>query len=307
MERKTQNLFLFFEETDDEKDTSSKLVRLYMNRFVIDEEDQTEIIGAYNLSKANENKAKREHDKSLFEKLGSEIESFRPTGQNFMDHFLIGSSYYIKSSGSIVKNWIDEIYRSYHNEVKKYFREIESEISSSLCTEDELNRLEGRLDNNISIEPLLTILSGSQSNLLTAAQVKLAHQSESEFELINNDLEEYHQLIMTRTKELKIDDSKSLSFYKQLIDPDVEKLKSSLIMNRTYEIELNQQNWTTEKSLEALLPLLAKTDPGYQYLQCDCQRYSFSQPNECKGRIWKLIGSIRTSRQISKIKHMIWG
>ena len=55
MERKTQNLLIFFEEADDEKDISSKLVRLYMNRFVIDEEDQTEIIGVYNLAKAKAN------------------------------------------------------------------------------------------------------------------------------------------------------------------------------------------------------------------------------------------------------------
>ena len=55
MERKRQNLFLFFEENDDEKDISSSLVHLYMNRFVIAEEDQTEIIGVYNLAKPNEN------------------------------------------------------------------------------------------------------------------------------------------------------------------------------------------------------------------------------------------------------------
>ena len=55
MEQKTQHLILFFEENNDEKDISSSLVHLYMNQFVITEEDQTEIIGIYNLAKPNEN------------------------------------------------------------------------------------------------------------------------------------------------------------------------------------------------------------------------------------------------------------
>ena len=55
MERKRRNLFLFFEENDDEKDISSSLVHLYMNRFVIAEEDQIEIIGVYNLANPNKN------------------------------------------------------------------------------------------------------------------------------------------------------------------------------------------------------------------------------------------------------------
>ena len=320
MERTRQNLFLFFEETDDERDISSNLVHLYMNRFVICEEDQTEIIGAYNLSKTDE-KAKLEHDQSLFEKLRSEIDSFRQTGQNNMNHFLIGSSYYINtynSSRSIVENLIDKNY----NEVEKNLRELELKIISPITleiTRDELNistvhihfqytlkdildRLEDELAflerslNTVNPEYLLTILKGSQSNFLTTTQVKLAHAgSKNANGLTNNDLEEYHQLIMTSTKQLKINVLKSLSLYKQLTDPEIEKLKPSLL-DRTYEIELNQQKWTTQKSLEVLLPLLATTDPGYQYLQCDCQRYSFSKLNEFKERIWKSRKDIQTLR-----------
>ena len=50
MERKKQNLILFYEENNDEKDISSKLVRLYMNRFLIGEEDQSELSGVYDLA-----------------------------------------------------------------------------------------------------------------------------------------------------------------------------------------------------------------------------------------------------------------
>ena len=118
-------------------------------------------------------------------------------------------------------------------------------------------------------------MRGSQSNLLTTAQLKLVHAgSKNESELINNDLEEYHQLIRKSSEKLKSFGLKSLSFYKQLTDAELEKLKPSLL-DRTYEIELNQQNWKTQKSRDVLLSLLAKTDPGYQYLKCDCQRQSF--------------------------------
>ena len=288
----TQNLFLFFEENDDEKDISSSLVHLYMNRFVIAEEDQTEIIGVYNLSKSDDYNAKLEHDESLFEKLGSEIESFGLNSQTSVNHFLIGSSTSSTTSISIVENWIDKFLRNYHNEVKR--REIALEITN-WTDWTELDRLERRL-NNIDIEYLITILMGSQSNLLTTAQVKLAHAgSKNESELINNDLKEYHQLIRESFVPSSLEDASHatfmllkkgatvefLSFYKQLTDAEVEKLKPSLL-DRTYEIELNQQNWKTQKSRDALLSLLAKTDPGYQYLQCNCQRHSFTKNSKYK-------------------------
>ena len=52
--RKRQNLILFFEENNDVNDQGSKLVRHYMNRSVIAEEDQCEISEIYSLSKTEE-------------------------------------------------------------------------------------------------------------------------------------------------------------------------------------------------------------------------------------------------------------
>ena len=49
MERKKQNIIIFYEENNDEKDISSKLVRLYMNRFLIGEDDQSELSGVYHI------------------------------------------------------------------------------------------------------------------------------------------------------------------------------------------------------------------------------------------------------------------
>ena len=72
-------------------------------------------------------------------------------------------------------------------------------------------------------------------------------------------------------EEMRIDDFKCLSFYKQLTDPELEKLKPF-----QYEMEMKQQNWKSQKSFDVLFSLFAQNDPGYQYLKWDCQRHSFS-------------------------------
>ena len=47
----TQNLFLFFEESEDQADVSSNLVRIAMNKFTVDEDARFEVIGVYYLQK----------------------------------------------------------------------------------------------------------------------------------------------------------------------------------------------------------------------------------------------------------------
>ena len=48
--QRKQNLVLFFNENHNEPVRSKNMVRLYMNRFIVDEEDQHEIIGVRNLT-----------------------------------------------------------------------------------------------------------------------------------------------------------------------------------------------------------------------------------------------------------------
>ena len=50
MKRRNRNIILFFEENEDVDIINSKLVRLYMNRFTIEEEQRFEIIGVFNLT-----------------------------------------------------------------------------------------------------------------------------------------------------------------------------------------------------------------------------------------------------------------
>ena len=46
-----KNIFLFYEDHYDERVISNSMIRLYMNRFAIDEESAFEIIGVRTLSK----------------------------------------------------------------------------------------------------------------------------------------------------------------------------------------------------------------------------------------------------------------
>ena len=103
-----QNLFLFFEENEMQSLIDRKLVKLYMNRFIIDEDAKFEISGVYELQKvtepmlnplnpyfktnANQRTNKEAVDKDIFT---DAIEKACRLETNFSDsHFIIGSSFH---------------------------------------------------------------------------------------------------------------------------------------------------------------------------------------------------------------------
>ena len=280
MERKKQNLIIFYEEkrgdSTGEKDISSKLVRLYMNRFLIGEEDQSELSGVYDLAsntQPNENtplvefssiwkqkESNLKNGKTIFLKSVSKIfesekMANRSRGPEFVNsykvHFIVGTSWNINAAGlkrkllqNIVKGMVKQAWQT---DQKKEFGERK-------------------------VSNVVTLLRGSHSKLLTTEQLKsIQVRSKDGEELINDDLEDFYKYNMTSTKQSISEKVKCLSFYKQLTDNEVQKLKPF-----EYEIGMTEQDLKTPQSLDALLPLLEKTDQGYQHLQCDCQRFSFS-------------------------------
>ena len=104
-----QNLVLFFEENEDQRKINQNLVRLYMNRFIIDESSQHEIIGCHELSKVSkslyedrfehkqewlacntpEALRKRRNDRKVFIKGLEQSKKFET--QNTVIHWIIGS------------------------------------------------------------------------------------------------------------------------------------------------------------------------------------------------------------------------
>ena len=74
-----QNLFLFLEDSENDYDISSELVKLAMNRFVVEENSQNEISGIYHFKKLEKpminqnhpsfkNYAKQRTEKEAFDK-----------------------------------------------------------------------------------------------------------------------------------------------------------------------------------------------------------------------------------------------
>ena len=280
MKKSKQNLILFFEENDDIKDISSNLVRFYMNRSVIDEEDQTEISDVYLLSKRDENAQiiefyrengkfhqlhrtgkdlgdmqksmdKLENDKTTFELsvskiIESERARLRDLKQNwyrewidegglenwsdgksglsylewfkvklaesddqYINHFLIGTSFYINSSKPLqnfCKDFIQSCFQQAASIVnykrdheKKDFREATDSIESST---------------------MMTVWRGTSSSFLTAAQVKPI-----KLKLKTGELEDFYKDILTATEPFSNDEFQTFDFCKLLKESELKKLK----------------------------------------------------------------------------------
>ena len=99
-----QNLVLFFEEDEDcHHIINSQLVRLYMNRFIIDEDDQTEIIGVYNIKI----RTSEEYEKCFSKSVILAREKDMP---NTNTHFIFGNST-IADASTYDSNWLFDIHK----------------------------------------------------------------------------------------------------------------------------------------------------------------------------------------------------
>ena len=119
----TQNLFLFFEESEYQPDVSSNIVRIAMNKFIVDEDARFEVIGVYHLKKRIKpldayrefsetdreeyhKKAieKYKYDQDIIYKALNIADSI--TTDNVDTHFIIGSRFhadnYIKSGDDFI-------------------------------------------------------------------------------------------------------------------------------------------------------------------------------------------------------------
>ena len=85
MTKRKQNLFLFFEENEDYNVINSRLVRLYMNRFTIDETEETEITGIGTI----QNKTWEDYEKCFSKALKMANEKVTP---NTDMHLILGNS-----------------------------------------------------------------------------------------------------------------------------------------------------------------------------------------------------------------------
>ena len=127
MDFRKQDLYLFFEENKSHWEViNARLVSLYMNRFVIEEENQNEIIGVYNLKKVPHRKPldfdaeKKSYDDQLIENAYNDANS--PKQQENMAHFIIGTKFLYKFWRE-PNEWIEEWL---HSTFKEHFTQSNS-------------------------------------------------------------------------------------------------------------------------------------------------------------------------------------
>ena len=83
-DRRKQNLVLFFKENEEFNVMNSRLVRMYMNRFTIDEEDQTEVTEVYYIKSGT----RKEYNECFSKSLRMEREN---KTANTDTHFILGN------------------------------------------------------------------------------------------------------------------------------------------------------------------------------------------------------------------------
>ena len=155
-----QNLFLFFEENEDQSIIDNKLVKLYMNRCIINDDANFEIDGVYNLQKVTEpmfnflsplfkeNASQRTHkeaiDRDIFNE-ALEKTSLRVTNST-ENHFIIGSNFHSNFNTKTLNRTAELI--------KWLFNEVKSQEIKSLY---------------------VTVLTGARIHLITKETHKIAY------------------------------------------------------------------------------------------------------------------------------------
>ena len=156
MHRRNRNIILFYEENENARSISSKMVRLYMNRFIIDEEERFEITSVFNLAKVpkitvgptdrhrrlcNASERNWNDDRKLIKDAFKKLEFF--TLLNTDVYIFMGTSLYLHS------------YNSY-NSLNELMRNLRQKCSSS---------------TSIS----MTVLSGENYELHTKNDVQMLY------------------------------------------------------------------------------------------------------------------------------------
>ena len=250
----SRNLLLFFEENEYTDNISSNLVRLFMNRLTIEEENRYEIIGTFNLSKvskwikspdrqrdSNYNKSYHvdfawqkksdemfksnwEKDKQIIEKALNETKVF--TKLHVETHIIIGTSLYTdhfrESLEKLIPRWnsrIQNMYRGLRNTEPTY----------------------EKMNKSVSLNQL-TLLNGWKTTFATKDEVRQAYVeskwNEEDKTLnvrgtsVNDDLEKMTSQFFKPQKNLNLKDfhrnyMHKTFLFEMLSDDEIEKQQSN--------------------------------------------------------------------------------
>lgn len=262
MARRKQNLVLFFEDNETYNVINSRLVRLYMNRFCIEEGDEIEITDIHHIKNRTFDEYRDCLSKSLLN--AEENES------SLIDtHFIIGSSM-IEDS----KMW-------------NYKTKFPSIREGTLI--DEIDSFLGAIPGTSGKCSACTILSGSHSlSFYPKSHLRLKYNYEDaekeyghlkkflvvpgdDVVSINDDLEWFRQRLLDDgiNHRYLLDEIMDLFYYQKLSENQIDELKKSIT------------KYNNNLPIYKRLPLinakhsLTEIEPTEKYLEFKCKRLTF--------------------------------
>ena len=283
-----QNFVLFFEEQNDDRCISQNLVKLYLNRFVIDEMAQHEVIGVFKLEsipagyipeqlmesiKTN----KLQYDKKIFKTALRKSLKKICHSEPFSIHFMIGSEIINEKLQHWMSKWL-------HGTIEKNLFVICTQIRGIQCwisqnVTDFYNTLfvlnENRNDNDKvtdDLEYMTSCLTLTTPYELLFQRVALAfHRMLSEHELDKTIFYRYPRHGNIRERKLRY------------VKPEYVQLTTDFIACLSKRgpilpsIGQDLHSITLFPFNQTDLPLISdeKPDDTYKYLHCDCERLSF--------------------------------
>ena len=223
MERRNRSIILFFEENEDDKVINSRLVRLYMNRFTIEEEQRYDIAGIYNLTPV-----------PLITRIHGESEKDKKQKK-----LCIAKKNWIKDQ-FIIRDAIEKIqlYAQFNIDVHIF-------MGTALYVEGYIGNypLKQLIQNwrktiwtQTSIPILLTLLNGRNDSFATTVQVKETYRTDPfPFDnSVNNDLEIFFKNVFY--DPVRPIQRKLVFLYEMLSEAELRSLRKT---NISFNKELN--------------------------------------------------------------------
>ena len=264
MSEKNQNLILFFEEKKDEFDIKNRWVRLYMNRFTIDEDDQTEIIGYNDINESGwTNSFGRIIFGEYFCKLLDRARAREKPGMNL--HFILPlfiRYFYVRQ-------------RSRDDLAQKLKSTMEDYLENKSC-----------LPRHFGNCYAFTVLDGFHHRKLVSKNYR---DSKYQYQVIenrvdqnflrtipdgvlisiNDDMERFCQQIITRgiSHRHLADENVSLFHYKMLDENKINQMKQT-VQNYNDHLSIWQR-------LSGRQMIMTQNDPNDNFLEFNCLRITF--------------------------------
>ena len=262
MSGRKQDLIIFFDENKrdfcDEYEIKNRLVRLYMNRFIIDEDDETEIIDVHEIRE----RTWKEHEDCFFKTLNMTKQKEEP---NTDMHFIIPFS--IVHDGIFARNNRDHL-----------------EKKTRVFMKDRLTNQPNLLGNSYAF----TILEGFHFWKIVSENYRknryYYQEEEEQYEQqplalakprrrrsINDDLEWFRRRIIDFgiTHRNLVDEDIYTFHYELLDDNQISRIKKEVQDHNNSRSFL--QRWSgTHPEIK-----LTQTDPSDNYLEYNCKRRTF--------------------------------